>query len=62
VRGPERAIPREEASRCAEPSRGYRERIPDRVGLYRAVAVRETLNAGADICARDRSPTVRYRH
>jgi len=41
---------------------GYRERIPDRVGLYRAVAVRETLNAGADICARDRSPTVRHRH
>jgi hypothetical protein len=41
---------------------GYRERIPDRVGLYRAVAVRESLNAGADICARDRSPTVRHRH
>jgi hypothetical protein len=41
---------------------GYRERIPDRVGLYRAVAVRETLNAGADICARDRSLTVRHRH
>jgi hypothetical protein len=43
-------------------SADYRERIPDRVGLYRAVAVRETLNAGADICARDRSPTVRHRH
>jgi hypothetical protein len=41
---------------------GYRERIPDRVGLYRAVAVRESLNAGADICARDRSPTVRHWH
>src|SRR6266508_5053237 len=41
---------------------GYRERIPDRVGVYRAVAVRESLNAGADICARDRSPTVRHRH
>jgi hypothetical protein len=41
---------------------GYRERIPDRVGLYRAVAVRESLNAGADICARDRSPTARHRH
>lgn len=41
---------------------GYRERIPDRVGLYRAVAVRESLSAGADICARDRSPTVRHRH
>jgi hypothetical protein len=41
---------------------GYRERIPDRVGRYRAVAVRESLNAGADICARDRSPTVRHRH
>lgn len=41
---------------------GYRERIPDRVGLYRAVAVRESLNAGADICGRDRSPTVRHRH
>jgi len=43
-------------------SGGYRERIRDRVGLYRAVAVRESLNAGADICARDRSPTVRHRH
>jgi hypothetical protein len=41
---------------------GYRERIPDRVGLYRAVALRESLNGGADICARDRSPTVRHRH
>ena len=41
---------------------GYRERIPDRVGLYRAVAVRESLNGGADICARDRSPRVRHRH
>jgi len=41
---------------------GYRERIPDRVGLYRAVAVRESLSGGADICARDRSPTVRHRH
>ena len=43
-------------------SGGYRERIPDRVGLYRAVAVRESLSGGADICARDRSPTVRHRH
>ena len=41
---------------------GYRERIPDRVGLYRAVAVGESLSGGADICARDRSPTVRHRH
>jgi len=41
---------------------GYRERIPDRIGLYRAVAVRESLSGGADICARDRSPTVRHRH
>jgi hypothetical protein len=41
---------------------GYRERIPDRVGRYRAVAVRESLNGGADVCARDRSPTVRHRH
>jgi hypothetical protein len=41
---------------------GYRQRIPDRVGRYRAVAVRESLNAGADLCARDRSPTVRHRH
>jgi hypothetical protein len=41
---------------------GYRARIPDRVGLYRAVAVRVSLSAGADICARDRSPTVRHRH
>jgi hypothetical protein len=41
---------------------GYRARIPDRVGLYRAVAARVSLSAGADICARDRSPTVRHRH
>ena len=41
---------------------GYRARIPDRVGLYRAAAVRESLSGGADICARDRSPTVRHRH
>lgn len=40
---------------------GYRGRIPDRVGLYRAVAVRESLSGGADTCARDRSPTVRHR-
>jgi hypothetical protein len=43
-------------------SGSYRERIPDRVGLYRAVAVRESLSGGADICARDRSPRVRHRH
>jgi hypothetical protein len=41
---------------------GYRERISDRAGLYRAVAVRESLSGGADICARDRSPTVRHCH
>ena len=40
----------------------YRERVPDRVGRYRAVAVREELNAGADVCLRDRSPARRHHH
>ncbi len=40
----------------------FRERIPDRTGRYRAVAVREELNAGADLCRRDRSPVRRHRH
>jgi hypothetical protein len=40
----------------------YRERIPDRVGVYRAVAVRESVNGGDDICLRDRSPRERHRH
>jgi large repetitive protein len=40
----------------------YRERIPDRVGLYRTVAARLELNAGADVCARDRSPRERHTH
>jgi IPT/TIG domain len=40
----------------------YRERIPDRVGLYRAVAPRRELNSGADVCARDRSPGERHTH
>lgn len=40
----------------------YRERIPDRVGSYRAVATRRELNGGADVCARDRSPRQRHTH
>jgi hypothetical protein len=40
----------------------YRERIPDRVGTYRAVATRVELNGGADVCARDRSPRERHSH
>jgi hypothetical protein len=39
----------------------HREPIPDRTGRYRAVAVREELNAGADVCRRDRSPARRHR-
>ena len=38
----------------------YRERIPNRAGTYRAVAIRLGLNDGADVCARDRSPRERY--
>jgi hypothetical protein len=45
-----------------DPAGLYRERIPDRVGLYRAVAVRVEKNGGADVCARDRSPRVRHTH
>ena len=37
----------------------YREQIPNRVGTYRAVAIRVELNGGADVCARDRSPRER---
>ena len=40
----------------------YREPIPDRTGRHRAVAVREELNAGADVCRRDRSPARRHQH
>ena len=40
----------------------YRERVRDRVGAYRAVAVRVELNSGADVCARDRSPRERHTH
>jgi hypothetical protein len=40
----------------------YRERIRDRVGVYRAVAVREVLNGGDDVCVRDRSPRARHHH
>jgi hypothetical protein len=40
----------------------YRERIRDRVGVYRAVAVREVRNGGDDVCVRDRSPRERHRH
>jgi hypothetical protein len=38
----------------------YREQIPNRVGTYRAVAIRLERDGGADVCARDRSPRERY--
>lgn len=40
----------------------YRQRIPDRVGRYRSVAVRRELGGGADVCARDRSPRRSHSH
>jgi hypothetical protein len=40
----------------------YRERIRDRIGVYRAVAKRVELNTGADVCVRDRSPRERHTH
>jgi hypothetical protein len=40
----------------------YRERIRDRVGVYRAVAKRVELNTSADVCVRDRSPRERHTH
>jgi len=40
----------------------YRERLTDRVGIYRAVAMRVELNGGADVCVRDRSPRERHTH
>jgi len=39
----------------------FRERVSDRPGVYRAVAVREVLNGGNDVCLRDRSPGVKHR-
>lgn len=40
----------------------YRERIRDRVGVYRAVALREVLRGADDVCLLDRSPRARHRH
>lgn len=40
----------------------YREELRDRVGVYRSVAVREEVNAGADICKRAVSSRARHRH
>lgn len=50
------------ATDTTDSSGSYRERIGDRVGRYRAIAVREELNAGEDVCARDRSPRARHNH
>ena len=40
----------------------YRERIIDRIGVYRAVAKRVERNGGVDVCARDRSARERHTH
>lgn len=40
----------------------YREELRDRVGVYRAVAVREEVNGGAGTCERAVSPRARHRH
>ena len=40
----------------------YKETLPDKTGKYRAVAKKEVLNGGDDICKADTSPTARHRH
>ena len=40
----------------------FRERVSDRPGAYRAVAVRAELNGGNDVCLGDSSPVVKHRH
>jgi hypothetical protein len=40
----------------------FRERVSDRPGVYRAIAVRKELNGGNNVCLRDLSPRVKHRH
>ena len=40
----------------------FRERVSDRPGVYRAIAVRKELNGGNDMCLRDSSPVAKHRH
>ena len=40
----------------------FRERVGDRPGVYRAIAVRKELNGGNNVCLRDLSPRVKHRH
>jgi hypothetical protein len=40
----------------------FRERMSDRPGVYRAIAVRKELNGGNHVCLRDSSPRVKHRH
>jgi hypothetical protein len=40
----------------------FRERVSDRPGVYRAIAVDKELNGGNNVCLRDLSPRVKHRH
>jgi hypothetical protein len=40
----------------------FRERVKDRPGVYRAIAVRKELNGGNEVCREGRSPRVKHRH
>jgi hypothetical protein len=40
----------------------FRERVSDRPGVYRAIAVRKELNGGNNVCLRGLSPRVKHRH
>ena len=40
----------------------FRERVSDRPGVYRAIAVSKELNGGNNVCLRDLSPRVKHRH
>ena len=40
----------------------FRERVSDRPGVYRAIAVRKELNGGNHVCLRGSSPRMKHRH
>ena len=40
----------------------YKKAIGDKVGKYRALAKKEVLNGGADVCVKDLSPTRNHHH
>jgi hypothetical protein len=40
----------------------FRERVSDRPGVYRAIAVRKALKRGNNVRLRDLSPRVKHRH